>query len=163
MQLRSLIIAMAAALAAGCVSNESKPQVACAAVQATSTLDTTTEESTAPLEDEQPVFVHLQPFTVNLVTETGYEFLQTSISLEVRDAQAEAAINNWLPKIRSRLTALLSAEKSSELLSQAGKDRLAISLKNEINAIIAAKKGKQVQAATGSPVKSVLFTSFIIQ
>lgn len=164
MQLRILAIAMAAALAAGCVSNESKAQAACATAPATSTASTPAAESSAPITEEvPPVFVNLETFTVNLVAENGHEYLQAAISLEVENPQAQAAINDWMPKIRSSLTVLLSAEKSAELFSREGKKRLADSLKDEINSIIAPKKGKQTEVAPGGPVKSVLFTSFIIQ
>jgi len=127
------------------------------------------EETTKPAKKKKdghevpPVFVALEPFTVNLIPETGDQYLQVVLSLEVEDPIAEASIKGQMPKIRNNVTLLLSAKKASELLPKEGKERLAESLKEEINSIVEPpKKGKKGEAAEG-PVKSVLFTSFIIQ
>ena len=40
-----------------------------------------------------PVFVNMEPFTVNLVPETGDQYLQVVLSLEIEDAAADAALN----------------------------------------------------------------------
>jgi len=112
-----------------------------------------------------PTFVNLDPFTVNLVPETGDQYLQVILSLELEDAAEEPALKAQMPKIRNNLTLLLSSKKASELLPKEGKERLAETLKEEINSVIAPpKKNKQGEATTpDGPVKSVLFTSFIIQ
>jgi len=112
-----------------------------------------------------PVFVNLDAFTVNLVPETGDQYLQVVISLELEDATGDAILKAQMPKIRNNLTLLLSSKKASELLPKEGKEHLAEALKDEINSVIAPpkenKKGEAI--ATGGPVKAVLFTSFIIQ
>lgn len=112
-----------------------------------------------------PVFINLEAFTVNLVPETGDQYLQVALSLEVEDPTEEPAIKAQMPKIRNNLTLLLSSKKASELLPKEGKEHLAEALKDEINAIITppkkTKKGETVMP--DGPVKSVLFTSFIIQ
>ncbi|MGE5470039.1 MAG: flagellar basal body-associated FliL family protein [Bacteroidota bacterium] len=112
-----------------------------------------------------PVFVNLEPFTVNLIPESGDQYLQVVLSVELEDPLGEAAIKGQMPKIRNNITLLLSAKKASELLPKEGKERLAESLKDEINsAIEPPKKNKKGEAAGAEgPVKSVLFTSFIIQ
>ena len=112
-----------------------------------------------------PIFVNLDPFTVNLVPETGDQYLQVALSLELEDALEEATLKAQMPKIRNNLTLLLSSKKASELLPKEGKEHLAEALKDEINSVIEPpkknKKGEVV--APEGPVKSVLFTSFIIQ
>ena len=112
-----------------------------------------------------PVFVNMEPFTVNLVPETGDQYLQVVLSLEIEDAAADAALKAVMPKIRNNITLLLSSKKASELLPKEGKEQLAEALKNEINGVIEPptknKKGEIV--APEGPVKAVLFTSFIIQ
>jgi flagellar FliL protein len=117
-------------------------------------------------KEEHPVFVAMETFTVNLVPETGDQYLQVVMTLEVEDAAAEPEVKAKTPKIRNDLTLLLSSKKASELLSKEGKEKLAEELKDEINSIIAppvkTKKGKAAAAPEG-PVKAVLFTSFIIQ
>jgi len=112
-----------------------------------------------------PVFVNLDPFTVNLIPETGDQYLQVVLSLELDEAPSEPLLKAQMPKIRNNITLLLSAKKASELLPKEGKEHLAEGLKDEINSVIEPpkknKKGELIMPE--GPVKSVLFTSFIIQ
>lgn len=112
-----------------------------------------------------PVFFNLEPFTVNLVPENADQYLQVILSLELEDGQAESAIKGQMPKIRNNITLLLSSKKASELMPKEGKESLADALREEINSVIEPpvknKKGQVIPA--DGPVKSVLFTSFIIQ
>lgn len=112
-----------------------------------------------------PVFVNLEPFTVNLVPESGDQYLQVILSLELEDATAEPTLKGQMPKIRNNITLLLSSKKATELLPKEGKEQLAENLKDEINSVIEppkkTKKGETI--APEGPVKAVLFTSFIIQ
>lgn len=112
-----------------------------------------------------PIFVNLETFTVNLVPETGDQYLQVTLSLELEDPAEEPTLKTNLPKIRNNLTLLLSSKKASELLSKEGKEQLADALKDEINSVITPpKKNKKGEVTMpDGPVKSVLFTSFIIQ
>jgi flagellar FliL protein len=112
-----------------------------------------------------PIFVNLDAFTVNLVPETGDQYLQVALSLEVEDPADDAALKTQMPKIRNNLTLLLSSKKASELLPKEGKEQLAEALKDEINSVITPpKKNKKGEVTMpDGPVKSVLFTSFIIQ
>lgn len=116
-------------------------------------------------KDHPPVFISMEPFTVNLIPETGDQYLQVVLALEMEDALAEADIKTQMPKIRNNITLLLSSKKASELMPKEGKEKLADSLKDEINSIVEPpvknKKGELV--APDGPVQSVLFTSFIIQ
>lgn len=116
-------------------------------------------------KEQPPVFVSLEPFTVNLVPETGDQYLQVGLSIELEEAAAEASLKAQMPKIRNNITLMLSSKKASELLPKEGKVHLAENLRDEINAVIEPpkknKKGETV--STVGPVKSVLFTSFIIQ
>ena len=116
-------------------------------------------------KEAHPVFINLDAFTVNLVPETGDQYLQVVLSLEVEDATAEPDIKTKMPKIRNNLTLLLSSKKASELLPKAGKEQLAEALKDEINSVIepSVKSKKGAAEAPDGPVKAVLFTSFIIQ
>jgi flagellar FliL protein len=105
---------------------------------------------------EPPVFVNLEPFTVNLVPETGDQYLQVVLSLELENAEADMALKSLMPRIRNNITLLLSSKKASELMPKEGKEQLAKALKGEVNAVLEGE-------AEDGPVKSVLFTSFIIQ
>ncbi|WP_412479193.1 flagellar basal body-associated protein FliL [Azonexus sp. IMCC34839] len=112
-----------------------------------------------------PIFVNMDPFTVNLVPETGDQYLQVALSLELEDPAEEIAVKAQMPKIRNNVTLLLSSKKASELLPKEGKEHLAETLKDEINSVIEPpKKNKKGEIIPPEgPVKSVLFTSFIIQ
>ncbi|PKO89302.1 MAG: flagellar basal body protein FliL [Betaproteobacteria bacterium HGW-Betaproteobacteria-12] len=108
-----------------------------------------------------PIFVNLEPFTVNLVPETGDQYLQVVLSIELDNPEADLALKSLMPRIRNNITLLLSSKKASELLPKEGKEMLAEALKAEINSAI--EPPARGQKATDGPVKSVLFTSFIIQ
>ena len=116
-------------------------------------------------KEVHPVFLNLETFTVNLVPETGDQYLQVMLTLEIEDAIAEPEVKAKMPRIRNDLTLLLSSKKASELLPKEGKEKLAEGLKEEINSVIEPptknKKGELVHAE--GPIKAVLFTSFIIQ
>lgn len=116
-------------------------------------------------KEAPPVFVNLDPFTVNLVPETGDQYLQVILSLELDDPAADAQLKMMMPKIRNNITLLLSSKKASELQPKEGKEKLAEALRDEINSAIEppirTKKGELIMPE--GPVKSVLFTSFIIQ
>lgn len=135
-----------------------------------------TETSKAKKKDKKkddhahpPVFVNLDPFTVNLVPDTaGDQYLQVALSVEFEDPAGEAQMKANIPKIRNSITLLLSGKKSSELAPREGKEKLARELKDAINLILEPppppKKGKPAtEAEVEGPAKEVLFTSFIIQ
>lgn len=116
-------------------------------------------------EAQPSIFLNLETFTVNLIPETGDQYLQVIISLEIADATVEPLLKGQMPKIRNNIMLLLSSQKASQLLPKEGKEKLAADLKIEINNILEPpKKNKKGQVViTEGPVKSVLFTSFIIQ
>lgn len=132
------------------------------------------EETHPPKEKEKkkkkdpkavPAFIALEPFTVNLIPEAGDQYLQVILSVEIEDAHEEPVVKQQMPKIRNNITLLLSGKKPSELLPKSGKEKLAEELRDEINSAIEpptrTKKGDLIMPE--GPVKTVLFTSFIIQ
>lgn len=70
---------------------------------------------------EKPIFVPLEPFTVNLQRESADQFLQIGISLKIFQPELEEQIKQHLPEIRSRLLVLLSGKRPSELTTSQGK------------------------------------------
>jgi flagellar FliL protein len=104
-----------------------------------------------------PVFVTLDPFTVNLQNESGTDqFLQVALTLQVPNAEQEEKIKNFMPQVRSRLLLLLSSKKASELTNVEGKKKLTEDIIATVN---------QPFAEKGEPqgVSAVFFTSFVIQ
>ena len=103
-----------------------------------------------------PVFVAMDAFTVNLDQDTGGQYLQVVISLEVADLHMGDKVKTYTPKLRNNVIRLLSGKKASELITKEGKETLAGEIRTLMNEVLepGAKEG---------PVKEVLFTSFIIQ
>ncbi len=111
-------------------------------------------------KEAPPVYVPLEAFTVNLIPETGDQFLQLIISLEVPDAHFADELKTYMPKLRNNVMLLLSDKKASQLITKEGKETLAEELRDQINAVLdPSTKGKKGEG----PIKEVLFTSFIIQ
>jgi flagellar FliL protein len=103
-----------------------------------------------------PVFVVLEPFTVNLQTDASEQFLQVSFTLQVADQSQVELIKLYMPQIRSRLLLLLSSKRAAEISTVEGKTKLS----NEI-----IEQVKQPFSTGGAPqnVSNVFFTSFVIQ
>ena len=103
-----------------------------------------------------PVFLAMEPFTVNLQPEMGEQYLQVAFTLQVADQAQVENIKLYMPLVRSRILMLLSTKKASELGSAEGKKKL----QDEIIAQI-----KQPFAPQSPPqqVSGVFFTSFVIQ
>ncbi|MCH8618810.1 flagellar basal body-associated protein FliL [Undibacterium sp. TS12] len=122
-----------------------------------------TKKSSANKEKEHkteptkaPVFLALEPFTVNLQSDGGDKYLQISMTLQVQDEEQVNLIKANMPQVRSRLLLLLSSKDAAEILSGEGKEKL-------VNEII--EKVSQPFAPKGEPqkVSGVFFTSFVVQ
>lgn len=124
----------------------------------------------------ESVFLPLEQFTVNLADEGGERFAQLSLTLEVADGRAEAALKSRMPAIRNAILLLLSSSTSADLLTVAGKQKLAA----QVAGIAARELGWQADgdaAAPGTaqprktslaqgrpnPVLAVHFSHFIVQ
>ncbi len=105
---------------------------------------------------EKPEFVVLENFTVNLQPETGEQYLQIGMTLQVSSLEQVELIKTNMARVRSRVLLLLSAKKASELTTTEGKGQLA-------KEIIAAVNQPFVEKSKPQEVRDVLFTSFIIQ
>lgn len=103
-----------------------------------------------------PVFITLEPFTVNLQTEDIDQYLQTQFSLQVADSGEADNIKLYMPQVRSRLLTLLSSRKASELNTPEGKQQLTDDIIAQVKKPFTAKGPEQ-------KVSNVFFTSFVIQ
>ncbi len=129
---------------------------------------------------EAPVFVPLEPFTVNLADKEVDRFAQIGVTLEVADAHTGDEIKAYLPAIRSNVLVLLSHKNSADLLSPEGKDKLSREILREAvrplgfeideedddtppPAGTTTKKKKKKHAPQALPITQVLFSSFIVQ
>ncbi|MBI4937485.1 MAG: flagellar basal body-associated FliL family protein [Nitrosomonadales bacterium] len=85
---------------------------------------------------EQPKFIPLDAFTVNLQREEGDQFLQVGITLKITDPTLEEKIKLVMPEIRSRLLLLLSGKRASELAPVSGKKKLAQEIILEVDSAL---------------------------
>lgn len=107
-------------------------------------------EAKAPVA-KPPVYVLLEPFTVNLKIEDNPQFLQTGLSLKVTDATVVDRIKLYMPEVRDRILLLLSSRKASELLTVEGKSKLSTDIVDTINNILVPPEPK---AMTKPPEQS---------
>ncbi|QGZ39244.1 flagellar basal body-associated protein FliL [Pseudoduganella flava] len=107
-------------------------------------------------DEGPPVYVPVEPFTVNLQPEEGEQYLQLAFTLQVPDAEQSEVIKNNMPKVRSRILLLLSSKKASEINTPEGKQHLAKEILEQVNEPFQDRGDEQ-------EVTEVLFTSFIIQ
>jgi len=105
---------------------------------------------------QPPVFIAMEPFTVNLQPEAGEQYLQVQFTLQMTDEKQVELIKMYMPLVRSRLLLLLSSKKPSELTTPEGKRKLQ-------EEIVAAIKQPFTPQSAPQGVTGVFFTSFVIQ
>lgn len=139
------------------------------------------EDATAETEQEAPVFVNLEAFTVNLQHEDGERFLQAVVTLKLTDASVGDHIKTYMPELRHRMLLLLSSKHASEISTPDGRELLAEELRGVANGVLYPATGKRPKPVAGvkpignaqaarpkgpspdDPIQGVLFTSFIVQ
>ncbi len=104
-----------------------------------------------------PVFVNLEPFTVNLKNDGSADhYLQVGIALQVAGPEASDAIKLHQPVIRGKILLLLSSKGATELAGLEAKNALAAE-------ILAATRAPLPGTDPKKGVLAVHFASFIIQ
>ena len=139
---------------------------------------------------EKPVFVPMDPFVVNLADHEADRYAQIGITLEVPDEKVSEEIKTYLPAIRNNILLLLAHKSSVDLAGGDGKVLLAKQIRHEAlkamgedvddddaadatapavadaasatDAPVKKKKHKKA-ASDDAPIRSVQFSSFIIQ
>jgi flagellar FliL protein len=138
---------------------------------------------------EKPVFVPMDPFVVNLADHEADRYAQIGITLEVPDEHTGEEIKNYLPAIRNNILLLLAHKSSADLAGGDGKELLARQIRREAlkamgeevdedddadaapaadaasgaDAPVKKKKKHKKAAVEDAPIRSVQFSSFIIQ
>lgn len=129
-----------------------------------------------PAPRANSVFVPLEQFTVNLADDGGERFAQLAMTLEVVDSHTEVALKARMPAIRNAILLVLSSSSSKDLLTVAGKQKLA----EQVATIAGRELGWQAETAGAAepaaeprkvslsqarpnPVLAVNFSHFIIQ
>ena len=122
-----------------------------------------------------PTFLPLDNMVANLSDPGGDRFVQLGITLELADEKTASTVKQYLPSIRNGILMLVSQRTADELLAREGKEKLAADILAEVSAPLGygsnTKKRARDEdadedsprAARKSPVRRVLFSSFIIQ
>lgn len=105
---------------------------------------------------EKPIFVTLDPLTVNVRSDGRPRFLHVGMALKVRDEQTKARIVEFMPEVRSRLLLLLSNRPPESLVTTEDKARLAEEIRFELSRPLGAGVPPQ-------EIASVSFNTFMVQ
>jgi len=103
-----------------------------------------------------PIFIALEPFTVNLQPGGRSRFLHVGVTLQVVDAKTQALVVQYLPEVRSRVLAVLSNRQADDLVEAADKAQLAVDLTAALDRPFAAAMAPQ-------KIANVMFTAFMLQ
>ena len=159
-----------------------------AAAEAAAAEDGDGESAPAPKAEKKkeknahPVFVPMDPFVINLADHDADRYAQIGIVLEVPDEKVSEEIKTYLPAIRNNILLLLAHKSSAELAGGDGKEKLAREIRREALKAMgvevedaeadaasaeasapAKKKKKKKVDVPEAPIRSVQFSSFIIQ
>ncbi len=131
-----------------------------------------------------PLFVPLDPFTVNLADRNADRYAQLAVTLEIDDPTLELQLKNYMPAIRNNILLAIADRTAGELLARDGKERLAQRIMRETSRALgydvpteeelaeeeaepqdeSPKKKKRKKAAEPDlPIRGVHFSNFIIQ
>ena len=109
------------------------------------------------LERQAPIFLKIDPFTVNLADDDfGSRLLYAGLSLKVGDEETRTILQDHMPQVRSRLLMLFSGKQASELTSPEGKRRLG-------EEVVAVLSDPLTEPQPPLDIRDVLFTEFIVQ
>ncbi len=127
-----------------------------------------------------PIFVPLDPFTVNLADRDAERYAQIGITLEIDEAHTGDLIKTYMPAIRNNILMSIADLTAGELMGRDGKAMLAERIRRETSRALGMevpeeeaadeepKAGKKAaprkkKRALVLPVKAVHFSNFIIQ
>jgi flagellar FliL protein len=132
-----------------------------------------------------PVFVPLDPFTVNLADRNAERFAQVGVTLEIEDAHLSDQIKNYMPAIRNNILMVIADRTAGELMGREGKAKLAERIRRAASRALgvevdeleeeeeaaaeaetdtkAKPKKKKKKAEVSLPIKAVHFSNTIIQ
>jgi flagellar FliL protein len=130
-----------------------------------------------------PVFVPLEPFTVNLADRNVDRYAQIAVTLELNDPALEPQIKTYMPAIRNNVLLAMADRTAEELLERDGKKQLARRILRETSRALGyavppeepaaavtegreppKKKTKKAKPAEDElPIRAVHFSNFIIQ
>ena len=130
-----------------------------------------------------PVFLPLDPFTVNLADRESERYAQIGLTLEIVDTKTGEDIKLYMPAIRNNILMVLSQKTAAQLSTREGKEKLARAIQyaavrplgfdiddeddeEEVAAAETApkkRKKKKKLPPNNMPVAAVHFSNFIVQ
>jgi flagellar FliL protein len=128
------------------------------------------EQVVRPSVKSAPVFMPLDPFTVNLADRDAERYAQVGMTLELADAKAGDLLKAYMPAIRNNILLTLASKTAGDLMDHEGKVRLAYEVRasalKPLGYTIAPAGSSQASAADqedAPPIRAVHFSNFIIQ
>ena len=116
-----------------------------------------TTEAQAMPERQSPIFVEVEPFTVNLESDrSSSRLLYTGITLRVGNEESKQILEEHMPQVRSRLLMVLSGKKPTELNTSEGKRVLSQEIIRQLSEPLTENQPPM-------DLREVLFTEFIVQ
>lgn len=119
--------------------------------------ETAAEKTQQQPRSAAPIYVKIEPFTVNLQGDLyASRLLYMGLSLQVGNDDTREFLQENMPQVRSRLLVLNSAQDPQALATAEGKEKLAADIIARLSEPMAA----------GQPelqIDDVLFTEFIVQ
>lgn len=103
-----------------------------------------------------PLFLALDPFTVNLAEDSGDHYLQAGIVYQVADEKVTERMKQYMPVVRNRILLLLSAKRPSDIVSADGKRKL-------VDELVTAARESTPGTTPDKGITGALFSSFVIQ
>lgn len=103
-----------------------------------------------------PIFIALEPMTVNLQPNGRSRFLHVAVSLKVPDVKSQALVTQYLPEVRSRLLSALSNRAAESLVTPEERAQLAADIMTTLNQPFVAN-------LPSLKISSVMFTTFMLQ
>ena len=130
-----------------------------------------------------PIFVPLDPFTVNLADKDAERYAQVAVTLQIEDAHFADQLKVYMPAIRNNILMVLAHKTAAELLTREGKTKLASQIlreslrplgyeveaepDEEAEPEAVTSKGKKKKSKRKPdptyPIRAVQFANFIIQ
>jgi flagellar FliL protein len=103
---------------------------------------------------KDPIYVVLDPFTVNL--SGAGQYLQMALTLQMKGEKDGGRLKTYLPSVRSRVLSILSSKTAEDISTEEGKEALKLQIKESIEKPFA-------EGSTAPEIAEVLITAFVIQ
>lgn len=117
----------------------------------------TSEEVVEVVPKGDPVYIEVKPaFTVNLDPDDPVGFLQVGIQILTYYEEVGEELNTHMPLIKNNLFTMFGEQKSQDLRSAEGKEKLQKQVLETVQAVID-------KYGSGGEVDNVFFTDFVMQ